>query len=152
MGCFRDDLTQLRREMPGWEFHAALQGSLKRLRAEEPPPREANSLWCNPLGATAWCVELLLEEREGADWIFRRCTRVRCPAASLALGDRAGARYLRPEIQLLYKAKTSRPKDEADLAVLLPAVSSDARGWLSSALGEWEPGHPWISRIDCGVF
>ncbi|HET8657705.1 MAG TPA: hypothetical protein VFM55_01750 [Micromonosporaceae bacterium] len=37
--------------------------------------------------------------------------------------------YLRPEGVLLFKARARRPKDEADLAAVLPELGPAARAW-----------------------
>ena len=51
--------------------------------------------------------------------------------------------YLAPEIYLLYKAKGSRPKDEADFMHTLPAVDQERRQWLKKTLATAQPHHPW---------
>ena len=59
-----------------------------------------------------------------------------------------GIPYARPEIVLLFKAKHSdRPKDEADLAAVLPRLEPARRRWLAEALALVHPGHPWLERI-----
>ena len=147
IGCFRNDLAVLRRDLGDWEFYAAIPGTLKRLGPEERPPAEANSLWCHSTGTEEWWLEILLDERDGPDWVFRRCRRVKWPTATLALRSPGRMPYLRPEIQLLYKAKASRAKDDADFERLLPALSGKQLSWLGSALETWEPGHRWIPRL-----
>src|SRR5690606_30912566 len=147
VGCFRADLDRVREALPGWELYAARDGALTLLRAGAPLATGVNSVWCHPADADVWWLELLLEDRDGPDWVFRRCARVRRPAAALALVDPRGRPYLRPEIQLLYKAKVVRARDEADLAALLPTLDLAARAWLADALANWAPGHHWLSRL-----
>jgi len=144
-GCFRDDLSEIRRAMDGWEFYAAREGTLTRLRPEQAPAADVNSVWCHPSDADAWWLQLLLDEREGPDWVFRRCPRVRRPVKELTLATPDGMQYLRPEIQLLYKAKATREKDLADLRALLPALAATERLWLADALATCHPEHDWLS-------
>ena len=61
----------------------------------------------------------------------------------MGLGD---ARYLAPEIQLLYKAKYATPKQEHDFAAAAPLIPPTRRAWLKAALAEAYPGHAWIER------
>jgi hypothetical protein len=61
-----------------------------------------------------------------------------------------GIPYLVPEIQLLYKAKGLRPKDEADFRQTLPALSLEQRDWLREALLQAHPQHPWLGRLTEG--
>jgi len=54
---------------------------------------------------------------------------------------------LAPEVQLLYKAKYHRPKDEHDFARALPRLSDTQRGLLRSTLEEYHPGDPWLAAL-----
>ncbi|MGH3656156.1 MAG: hypothetical protein ACRDUA_05810 [Micromonosporaceae bacterium] len=58
-----------------------------------------------------------------------------------------GIPYLRPEVALLFKAKWTRPKDEADLDGVLPLLDATARSWLAGALDAVHRGHPWRTRL-----
>ncbi|GHO61437.1 hypothetical protein KSC_003290 [Ktedonobacter sp. SOSP1-52] len=60
-------------------------------------------------------------------WLFRRDPRIRRPLAIVGHRTNDGIPYLAPEIQLLYKAKALRPKDEADFARILPALDGKSR-------------------------
>jgi len=146
-GCFRDELAEIRRALDGWEFYAAHDGTLTRLGTEQVPAACANSVWCHPAGADLWWLQLLLEERDGTDWVFRRCRSVRRPAKQLTLATPDGVRYLRPEIQLLYKAKAAREKDRADLNALLPALATEERAWLADAIATCHPDHEWLGFL-----
>ena len=53
-------------------------------------------------------------------------------------------RYLAPEIQLLYKSKAPRERDEADFAQICPLLAADARRWLPDTLELTTPHHKWI--------
>lgn len=48
---------------------------------------------------------------------------------------------------LLYKAKAMRPKDEADFDACLPTLDRAACTWLSRALTQAHPGHPWLAPL-----
>jgi hypothetical protein len=54
---------------------------------------------------------------------------------------------LAPEIQLLYKCKGLRPKDQADFETVLPALDAARRGWLRSAIAVLSPAHPWLMAL-----
>ncbi|CAN5273663.1 hypothetical protein BH09ACT13_BH09ACT13_08830 [soil metagenome] len=55
--------------------------------------------------------------------------------------------YLAPEVQLLFKSKTIRPKDEQDLEDSLPLLDSLQRRWLREALELVDPTHVWLRRL-----
>jgi hypothetical protein len=52
-----------------------------------------------------------------------------------------------PEIQLLFKAKNTRPKDQADFERTLPHLNQPQIHWLARALEEHHPGHAWIDAL-----
>jgi hypothetical protein len=59
------------------------------------------------------------------------------PARRLAPADR---RYLAPELQLLYKSKDVRPKDQVDAEEVIPSLSDERAARLRGALA---PDHAW---------
>lgn len=55
-----------------------------------------------------------------------------------------GIPYLAPELQLLYKSKARRPKDDVDAAEVIPHLGARERERLSRLL---PPDHPWQRRL-----
>ena len=85
---------------------------------------------------------------DGDTWICQRDESLRRPYAAIIERSADGVPYLRPEWVLLFKAKEPRGKDEADLAVVLPRLSEDHRGWLARTIARvYDAQHPWITRI-----
>jgi hypothetical protein len=149
-GILRVDQARIFAALKGWELHAAENGALQRLRPGEVAPPGAISVWCRAGEREPWRFELLLDSSDGEDWVFRRDRRVRMPLAELVRRDATGCPYLRPEVQLLYKAKQRRPRDEADFNGIAPLLDDTARRWLSGALGLVQPSHPWLARAELG--
>jgi len=147
VGIFRRDEKGVRSLFPTWEFASAHAGQLDPLPPDQACPHESHSVWGRPAGADLWLLELVLEEAEGEEWVFRRDSRVRRPLDSIVLGSKSGLPILAPEIELLYKSKAIRPKDRHDLEAILPRLSPEARAWLREALSVVAPGHPWIAEI-----
>lgn len=147
VGIFRRDEREVRSLFPSWEFASAHAGRLDPLPLEEACPLESHSIWCRPAGAGAWLLELVLEEAEGEEWVFRRDPRVRREARSIWRGSKSGLPILAPEIELLYKSKAIRGKDQHDFEAVAPHLSAEARGWLSHALSLVALGHPWIEEL-----
>jgi len=56
-------------------------------------------------------------------------------------------RVLAPEVQLLYKSKGLRPKDETDFAAARTALDAAQRAWLAGALAKVSPDHPWLAHL-----
>jgi hypothetical protein len=56
---------------------------------------------------------------------------------------------LRPDLQLLFKAKSSRPKDDMDFLQLLPVLSVRHRQTLWDWLDLTSPnGHRWMPALE----
>ena len=60
---------------------------------------------------------------------------------------RTGFPICAPEVVLLFKAKATRPKDEADFAGVLPMLGGGQRAWLGEALARVHPGHAWLELL-----
>ena len=84
----------------------------------------------------------MLDESSDGEWVSRRNPGIRRPLTDIGKTSREGIRYLTPEIQLFYKAKSPRPKDEADFTAALPFLASAQRRWLSDALTQTFGEHP----------
>ena len=70
------------------------------------------------------------------------------PLAALVVASPVGLPVLAPEVQLLYKAKYHRPKDEHDFRRALPLFSAAQRAWLAQALREYHPADPWLAALE----
>ena len=144
-GILCADVPRVSRALAHIEMHSAHDGKLYPLRPGDSALAEANSVWCCERAGGPWRFELLLDWSEGSDWVCRRDPSVRMPLDEIARRSADGVLYLRPEIQLLYKAKNLRPKDEADFAVVAPLLDRAASHWLRAALARMHPGHPWLA-------
>jgi hypothetical protein len=144
----RDQLT-VQRVLAGWDWQAAdPPGQLRPWQPEERLPPDVHDIWCRPGPGRPWRIQVMLDESEGSAWVSRHDARVRRPVASLGRVTADGVPYLVPEVQLFYKAHAARPKDEADLAAILPLLSSAQRQWLGTALAlAYGPAHPWRARL-----
>jgi hypothetical protein len=52
---------------------------------------------------------------------------------------------------LLFKAKSPKEKDEADLALTLPMLTLKRIAWLRNALQIVHPKHEWIGRLNTAL-
>jgi hypothetical protein len=134
-------------ELPGWEFFEAKDGALTLLVDANALRPDVNSLWCKRANAPQWELELMLDEMDGDRWIFRRDARITCPLSSTIRRNQQGIAFLAPEIQLLYKARATRPQDQADFDRVVPHLDCDARTWLRDSLMSTDPEHAWISIL-----
>lgn len=89
----------------------------------------------------------MLDEGGDDDWSFRRDTNIRRPFERAVCCNADGIPYLAPEIQLLYKSNSIRPKDQIDFDAVVGFLDKDARAWLRNSLAMMNPNHVWLSRL-----
>lgn len=147
----RVDLPLLRRHLAGrFDLWTADSGALKPLLPDDDPDGSADTLlpegcgqvWVRAGAVEPWEYDILLMTGDRETWEYKRDRRIRRPLADVGWSH-GGVRYLRPEIQLLLKARGLRPKDQQDFDAALPLLEPDARAWLRDALELAHPGHPW---------
>jgi hypothetical protein len=149
----RRDQRAVRASLAAWD----LQAALPRPRPESWPFRpwrlgeeidpRIHDIWCRPAKSAPWRVQLMLADSDGADWLYRRDPRLRRPLARLGCRSADGLPYIAPEVQLLFKAKGPREKDEADFARVVPHMAPARRQWLRTSLALVQPEHPWIGAL-----
>lgn len=148
VAVFRDDQGALRSALPGWDFAAIVGGAAaawERGARLELPVHEVHA--SSPAGAPPLALEFLLNERDGADWVYRRDAAVRLPLARAVRPGPGRVRVLAPEVVLLYKSKAPRMADEADFLAARPLLDAAARAWLRDALLRARPDHPWAAAL-----
>lgn len=149
----RRDQLAVRTLLGTWDVQAALQ-----------PPRDEtwpfrpwllgerfdptiHDIWCRPDASQPWVFQLMIADARDEWWIFRRMPTIQRPLANLGNVTEEGIPYVAPEVQLLYKAKNLRPKDEADFMHALPELSQEQRTWLREALSQSDRSHPWLVHL-----
>jgi hypothetical protein len=147
VGLRRLDALRAIAALGGWEFFEAKDGSLSRLAPGLAPRAEVNCLWGRRLGEPHWELELMLDDSDGGDWVFRRDSSIRRPLAAALRSMPEGSRYLAPEIQLLYKARELRTEDWWDFEHVTPRLDGAAAGWLRDCLSRLYPKHPWLPAL-----
>ena len=145
----RPDQHVVQHALPTWQWHAAdPPGTLRPWRPGERLPVGIHDIWCRPGNEQPWRIQIMLDEFSAGDWVSRHDRRIRRPVASIGSVTADGIPYLEPEIQLFYKARNPRPKDEIDFAVILPMLTQAQRQWLGDALEiAYAPDHPWRARL-----
>ena len=119
-----------------WPFHEWKLGM--------PLSPEVHDIWSRPKKTDAWAIQLMVTDTHGDEWLFRRNVQIHGSLSTIGYMTDDGIPYLAPEIQLLYKAKSLRLKDEADFANVLPRLDQRSRQWLAQALAIVHPHHPWL--------
>lgn len=148
----RRDQHAVRRALAGWLCWAAdPPGQLRPWPADETLPDTVHDVWCQPRAGAPWRLQIMLDAGEGEDWVSRHHRWVRRPVDTLGAVTADGVPYLVPEVQLFYKARSPRPKDELDLTAVLPTVGERGRAWLADALTRAYGHHPWLDVLGPGA-
>ncbi|MBF4137736.1 nucleotidyltransferase domain-containing protein [Streptomyces albidoflavus] len=144
----REDQLAAQRALAGWEWWAAdPPGTLRPWAAGEILPAGVHDIWCRPGSGALWRVQLMLDEAQDGHWVSRRDPRVRRPLDTLGATTAEGVPFLAPEVQLHYKAKARRPKDEEDFTAALPVLTAGQRRWLAKTIAQTYGPHPWTERL-----
>jgi hypothetical protein len=151
VGILRKNALQVLAVLADWQVFEAKNAVLTRLRPGAQPRDDVFSLWCRPAQTKAWTLELMLDEAEGEDWLYRRHREIRHPLKTAIRRSRQGIPYLSPEIQLLYKSHRMRAEDQADFRHIIPQLEPSGRDWLRSSLQMTQPAHPWLSLLSGNV-
>jgi hypothetical protein len=146
---FRDDQRQLYRWLSDWQLFAAdPPGTLRLWRAAEWLAFGIHDIWAHRTDADAWQLQVMLLEADGDEWFSRRHSMIRGLRQDV-LVNYHHIPSVRIEVQLMYKAKGNRPKDQLDFQACLPLLTADAKAWLKQSLYYEHPnGHPWLSALD----
>ncbi len=144
----RDDQLAVQAHLAAWELQCAdPPGTLRAWKEGEVLPSAVHDIWARGGRDDPWRFQLMLNESEGETWVSRRDVRIRRSLAELTFA-RDGVRFLVPEVQLLFKAKGLRPKDEIDFEEARPLLTEAQRSWLVAGLRIEHPnGHPWLARL-----
>ena len=105
-------------------------------------------IWCKNPNASPGFVELLFDEVDEVNFLFRRDPSITLTLEKMILSTASGIPVLAPEIVLLYKsANAEDPSYASDFENVLPKLSSQAHGWLSAALRKLNPNHIWLDDL-----
>jgi hypothetical protein len=147
LAIFREDQSLLRRHLGDWSFEKIVDGRREPWASGEWLALPVHEIHGHTNRIPALAIEFLLNECDASDWVFRRNPAVGLPLARAIVGSESRLPVLNPAIVLLYKAKSARPKDEADFAAARDALDAGSRAWLAAALRTCYPAHPWLDRL-----
>jgi len=146
-GLLARDQETMRGVLAGWEhFCVDPPGTLRPWLEGEHLHEPIHDVWCRPTAADPWRLALMLNPSRGETLVYRRDPRISRPVSSLTF-ERNGIPYLAPEIQLLFKSKGLRERDELDFRDSAPLLAASQRAWLATALRLTSPAHPWLARL-----
>ena len=147
IAVLRADFTTVRRALSGFALFVVGDGEVRALPPGALPPDGKHQNWVLDTDAYLWRMDVMLEPGDAETWTFRRDQSVHAPREFMVDRTAEAIPFLAPHGALLFKAKATRPKDEADFSACLPRLSPSARTWLRDAIQHAHPGHPWIEQL-----
>lgn len=147
IAVFRRDQTAVQKHFADWRLLKAAGGNLSAWNAGDFLELPVHAIHCFNERAEPNFLEILLNEADERNWIFRRDERITRPLAETSLTLDAGIRFLRPEIVLLYKSKNPRPKDEQDFETAVGLLGAESRAWLKNSLAITDAEHHWLKIL-----
>jgi hypothetical protein len=150
------DVSMLARDVPAlyhhlkrdWHLWNNNDGVLRPLSDEHPGATEpVNQLWMRRDAFSPWVMDVILIADRDGSWVSRRDPAHVAPVEEVTWLHSDGVRYQLPEIVLLHKALSARPKDERDLRAVWQHLGGPARRWLTEQVARLHPGHPWLELL-----
>ncbi|HEX3960300.1 MAG TPA: hypothetical protein VHZ03_27295 [Trebonia sp.] len=137
---------EVRSRFPGYAFDGVGTG---RIWADATPDVLAavHQTWLRDPATGNYLLDVFREPHDGDTWICRRDEAIRLPYRDIIHHTHDGIPYLAPELVLLFKAKHSRPKDQADFDATVPHMTPVQREALAGLLARVHPGHPWLTDL-----
>ena len=145
----RKDQHLIQDFMSAWQLFWATNPGLRLWEQDEFLGEDIQDIWCRRDAHSAWQLQLMLFDEKDGSWIFKRNPSIKLPLNQIYHTSESGMKYLKPEIQLLYKAKKDTlSKDQLDFDASLPLLVEDSKTWLLDQLKvQFPEGHPWISTL-----
>ncbi len=129
------------------DFHVVTRGVAEPFATAGDLTETVHQTWGLDRAANLWRIDVFREPQAGDEWVCRREPSIRLPYDEVIEHSPDGIPYERPELVLLFKAKHARAKDEADLAAVLPRLSTDRRRLLAEWISLVHPGHFWLPDL-----
>ncbi|HEY6494099.1 MAG TPA: hypothetical protein VIZ43_12545 [Trebonia sp.] len=137
---------EVRDRFPGYVFDTVSSGRIWE-NATPAVLAATHQTWLRDPATGNYLVDVFREPHEGQTWVCRRDEAIRFPYAEIIHRSKDGIPYLAPELVLLFKAKSVRPKDQADFDGTVAHMTSAQRATLAGLLGRAHPGHPWLASL-----
>ncbi|WP_232697497.1 nucleotidyltransferase domain-containing protein [Brevibacillus daliensis] len=141
---FRNGQKNIQEYLSGWSFMKVVKGNLETWKKDERLYLPIHETYAERLNEK---IEILLNESEGKNWIYRRDTRIHRELSKTILRTKSGIPYLSPEITLLFKSKGTRLKDEMDFENTYSELGFEQSEWLRDSLKVVYGEHPWIQKL-----
>lgn len=137
---------EVRKRFSGYAFDAVSSGRIWE-NATPDVLAATHQTWLRDPATGDYLLDVFREPHDGETWICRHDETIRLPYSDIIRYTPDGIPYLAPELVLLFKAKHTRPKDQADFGETVPHMTPAQRATLAELLDRAHPGHHWIANL-----
>ena len=152
IGIYRADQQLIWNHLPGWNLEKAITtpegGKWVAWDRSEELQLPIHQIKANREDGPCREFEFFLNEQSGDSWMSRRHAGLTRPVETVTIKSFLGIPILSPEIQLLFKAKQTRDKDQADFDHTIDCLTADQINWLRDGLKRYHPEHQWIGQLE----
>ena len=145
IATWRDEQSELQGFLSAWKCDYYQKGVAFHWTEQQTLELPVHELHCRQNGNK---LEILLNERQGNEWIFRRNPRITYPEEKFSLESIQGIRILSPEVVLLYKSKSPNQNDDTDLKNALKKMETDQIKWVQENIKTLYSDHRWLQVLD----
>lgn len=141
VGILRAEADKAYTWLSEWDLWMAARGTLRPWSGEPlADDRHENNVWARRASSSPWRFDLTVGSGNDTEWIYRRDRTIRRAWDATVLWTTDGMPYLAPDVQLLFKSKSSRPKDNLDARQVIRLLDDDQRAFLGDHI---DSGHVW---------
>ncbi|MBA2334683.1 MAG: hypothetical protein H0V90_07080 [Blastocatellia bacterium] len=147
IAVFRKDQVALHDYFDGWLLRKVVNREMVIWHRDEWLTLPIHEVHCYNETAQPPQIEILLNESNETEWLYRRNENVRRSLVEIKLESSAGVNFLCPEIVLLYKSKNLRAKDEQDFQAVVKRLDAERKEWLKDAIKVSNSEHHWLRSL-----
>lgn len=146
IGVLRAEANKVYSWLADWDLWVAARGELRPWQGEPLEMHKSeNNVWAREGSGSSWRFDLTISSGDDTGWVYRRDQKIRRSWATTVLWTPQGLPYLAPEVQLLFKSKNPRPKDDLDAQQVIPLLNSHQRRFLADHLDD---DHRWRKQVN----
>ncbi len=147
IAIFRKDQAALHFHFDEWLFHKFVKGEPIVWHKDEWLALPTHEIHSFNETAQPSQIEILLNESNETEWIYRRNQEVRRSLNKVQLESDTGVKFLCPEIVLLYKSTNPLAKDEQDFQAVVKYLDLEQKEWLKEAIKICNSNHRWLQSL-----
>ncbi|MDQ6788120.1 MAG: hypothetical protein M3033_15050 [Acidobacteriota bacterium] len=147
VAIFRKDQIALHNYFDDWLLQKVVNGESFDWYRDELLTLPTHEIHCFNETAQPPQIEILLNESNETEWLYRREQKIRRSLFEIQLESSTGVKFLCPEVVLLYKSKNTLAKDEQDFQAVVKYLDAETKEWLKYAIKICNPEHHWLRNL-----